>query len=159
MKTQVFTAILTRPEGIGTWTYVDVPFDVEKLFGKKSRIKVKGTVNNVPYRSTLLPHDDDTFYMVVNKAIRDQVGVHAGDSVSVKMSIDTAPREIPLPDEFEKTLKKHPVAKALFETLSYTHKKEYVEWILAAKKEETRQRRIENAIVMLSTKKSPKQRP
>lgn len=74
------------------------------------------------------------------------------------MSIDTNLREITLPDRFKTALKKHPKMKVLFEKLSYIHKKEYVEWILAAKKEETRQRRIENAIVMLLTKKSPKQR-
>jgi len=55
-------------------------------------------------------------------------------------------------------LRKHPEAKELFNKLSYSHKKEYVEWILAAKKEETRERRIRQAITMLSTKKSPKQR-
>jgi len=102
MDAQTFIAILKKPEGIGTWTYLDVPFDVEKIFGKKSRIQVKGTINNIPYRSTLLPHGDGTFYMVVNKTIRDQLGVRAGDSVSVEMSIDIEPREVLLPDLFEK---------------------------------------------------------
>ena len=78
--------------------------------------------------------------------------------MTVQMSMDTDPRQVPLPDLFAKTLKKHPNEKVHFDKLSYSHKKEYVEWILAAKKEETRELRIMKAISMLSTKKSPKQR-
>jgi len=154
----MFKAVLIRPEGIGTWTYLDVPFDVEKIFNEKSKIKVKGTINNVPYRSTLLPHGDGTFFMVVNKTIRDQLGVHVGDSVSVEMMIDADLREVPLPELFEKTLRKNPKKQAIFEKLSYSHKKQYVEWIMTAKKEETRKQRIQQAIGMLLTKKSLKQR-
>lgn len=96
--------------------------------------------------------------MVVNKTVRDKAGVHAGDPVHVTMSLDTDPREVILPDGFKAALKQHPETHAFFERLSYTHKKEYVEWVLFAKKEETRKRRIECAITMLSSKKSPKQR-
>lgn len=49
MNAQVFTAVLIRPEGVGTWAYLDIPFDVEKVFGEKSRVKVKGILNNIAY--------------------------------------------------------------------------------------------------------------
>jgi uncharacterized protein YdeI (YjbR/CyaY-like superfamily) len=49
----------------------------------------------------------------------------------------------------KRAFKSEKEAKAAFEKLSYTHKREYVMWIEEAKKEETRQRRIAKAIEML----------
>jgi uncharacterized protein YdeI (YjbR/CyaY-like superfamily) len=51
-----------------------------------------------------------------------------------------------VPDYFMKELKKNKKALAVFEDFSYTHKKEYTEWITEAKAEETRKRRLETAI-------------
>ncbi len=158
MKPHTFSTVLIRPEGIGTWTYLNVPAEVLNVLRKTSGVKVTGTINGIAYRCTLLPHGDGSWYMVVNKTIRDQAGVHAGDTVLVTITLDTAPRVHPIPGPLKTALKKHPEAAALFDKLSSSHKKEYIEWILSAKKDETKARRIESTITMLSSKKSPKQR-
>jgi uncharacterized protein YdeI (YjbR/CyaY-like superfamily) len=62
---------------------------------------------------------------------------------------DTAPRTIEIPKELVKEFKKDKDAQAFFDKLSYTHQKEYVNWINEAKKEETRQNRIGKTIEML----------
>ena len=64
-----FEEMLYRPEGTGTWTYVKVPFPADEAFGSKGQIKVKGTVNGVPYRSTLMPDGSGRHFMVVTQAI------------------------------------------------------------------------------------------
>jgi uncharacterized protein YdeI (YjbR/CyaY-like superfamily) len=61
---------------------------------------------------------------------------------------DDEVRTVQLPAEFEKLMKKQGVLAA-FEKLSYTHRKEYCRWIGEAKKEETRQARMEKSVLML----------
>lgn len=55
-------------------------------------------------------------------------------------------KELLIPDLFATALKKNNRALAAFETFSYSHKREYVEWVAEAKREETRQKRIATAI-------------
>jgi uncharacterized protein YdeI (YjbR/CyaY-like superfamily) len=59
-----------------------------------------------------------------------------------------------VPDYFTAALRKNKKALAAFEALSYSHRSEYVEWITEAKREETRQKRIETTLVWLAEGKS-----
>jgi uncharacterized protein YdeI (YjbR/CyaY-like superfamily) len=61
-----------------------------------------------------------------------------------------ARREIVVPDYLAKALKKNAAALANFERFSYSHKKEYVEWLTAAKREDTRQRRLATAVAWIA---------
>jgi hypothetical protein len=88
MPKKEFTAKLDRFEGVGTWIYVDIPFDVGKAFGKTGQVKVKGTVNGKAFRSSLMPHGDGTHFLVVNKTIRDAVHAHVGDKVRIVLEAD-----------------------------------------------------------------------
>jgi hypothetical protein len=63
--------------------------------------------------------------------------------------IDPKTREIRLPDELAAAFKKNKKEGAFFDTLSFTNKKEYVEWIVTAKREETKTERIEGTIERL----------
>ena len=145
-----FEAILIRPEGVGTWTYLNIPLDVSKTFSAKGQVKVKGMINGYPFQSTALPMGDGTHYLVVWKSIRDQIQVAQGDRVQVFLELDTKERQVVIPDDLMQALVNQPLAKDSFEKLSNSHKKEYVNWILGARKETTRQRRIETAIELLS---------
>lgn len=57
--------------------------------------------------------------------------------------------ELPVPPELARALAAHPKAQAVFAAFAPSHRREYVQWITEAKKEETRQRRIEQAIEWL----------
>ena len=59
-----------------------------------------------------------------------------------------------MPDYFLAALKKNKKALATFENFSPSHKREYVEWIIEAKREETRTKRIKTAIEMMTEGKS-----
>jgi len=76
-----FNSILKRPQGIGTWTYLDIPTELMSNFGKKGQVKVRGTLNAHPFRGSAQPHGDGTHYLVVNKSIRDAIGASQGDTV------------------------------------------------------------------------------
>lgn len=144
-----FIALLERPEGVGTWTYLNVPFSVEDSFGKKGQVKVKGTMNGLPYRSTVMPQGEGSHHMVINQVIRQAIGVSSGDKVTVTMEIDLEQRTITVPEDFQRLLDEDLTNKAKFEGFSYSHKKEWIDWISAAKREETRVKRIKKAITQL----------
>jgi uncharacterized protein YdeI (YjbR/CyaY-like superfamily) len=59
-----------------------------------------------------------------------------------------------IPDEFKQALSENKVAKMIFEKFSYSHQKEYVEYIMEAKQEKTRLRRIEKSIEKLEENKA-----
>jgi hypothetical protein len=62
---------------------------------------------------------------------------------------DSKYKTIILPDDLKSILEKHKKANTFFETLSYSNKREYVEWVITAKREETRQNRITKTIELL----------
>ena len=149
-KKQIFTAVIQNAGGGGA--FVEVPFDVEQEFGSK-RPKIKALIEGVPYRGILTRMGSDCHILGIRKEIREQVGKTLGDEITVTVEPDSEPRVIEVPKGLLAELKKDKEARALFDNLSYTHQKEYVNWITEAKKEETRRGRIVKTIEMLKKKK------
>jgi hypothetical protein len=145
-KKQTFTAIIQNAGGGGA--FVEVPFDVEKHLGSK-RPKVKALIEGVPYRGLLARMGRPNHILIILKGIREQIGKTFGDEVTITIEPDTEPRLIEIPEDLAIEFKKNKEAKAFFDKLSYTHQKEYINWINEAKKDETRQSRIMKTIEML----------
>ena len=144
-----FEATLERPDLRGAWTFIRAPFSVAGELGVKGRIAVKGTINEIPFRSSLLPQGGGAHILVVNKALRDRAGVTAGDTARFVLESDTEPREAELPPELAQALQSRENAPAAFGRLSYSHQKEYADYVAEAKRPETRQRRAANAVDLL----------
>jgi hypothetical protein len=85
----------------------------------------------------------------LSNANRRAAGVAIGDEVGVELELDTEPRVVVEPEDFARALDDDPVARAAYDNLAYSHKREHVRAIESAKKPETRQRRIEKAIATL----------
>ena len=143
---QTFKAVIQNAGGGGA--FVDIPLDVEKVFGAK-KPKVRAVIEGVPYRGILSRMGGDQHILIILKGIREQIGKTFGDEISITIEPDTEPRLIEIPKDLAKELRKEKEAKAFFDKLSYTHRREYVNWINEAKKEETRQNRIVKTIEML----------
>lgn len=150
--TQKHTFVATIQNAGNGGAYVEIPFDVEAAFGSK-RPKVKATIEGVPYRGTLVRMGTECHLLLILKSIREQIGKTFGDEVEIILEEDTEPRTVDVPAGLKQAFKSDPEAKAFFDKLSYTHQREYVTWIEEAKKEETRNRRIEKAIEMLKQNK------
>ena len=146
MNKHSFTAVFQNAGGGGA--FVEVPFDVEAAFGSK-RPKVRALIEGVPYRGILTRMGTDYHLLIILKEIREQIGKTFGDEVTISVELDTEPRLIEVPKDLAKELRKEKEAKAFFDKLSYTHRREYVNWINEAKKEETRRNRIVKTIEML----------
>jgi hypothetical protein len=131
--------------------FVRVPFDVEAAFGKK-RVKIKALINGVPYRGSLVRMGMPEHVLIILKEIRAQIGKTFGEEVEVNLEEDNEPRLVELPPDFQQALEKDPAARAAFEGLAYSHKREHVRAILEARRPETRQKRIEQALETLKKK-------
>ncbi len=81
---------------------------------------------------------------------RAAAGVAAGDEVEVDLELDTAPRELVVPADFQQALDANAAAAEFFAKLSYSNKSRHVISIEGAKTAETRERRIAKAIESLS---------
>ncbi|HEX8096661.1 MAG TPA: YdeI/OmpD-associated family protein [Pyrinomonadaceae bacterium] len=152
--TKRFHALLEKHE-TSEATAIRIPFDVQKVFGSRARVPVRGTINGFPFRGSAFPMGGGHHYMTVNREIRAGAQVKAGDTVSVVMERDTEPRTITPPADLARALKANKDARAAWDELSYTHKKEYAQAVEGAKKPETRQRRVEKAVAELTAGKKP----
>jgi hypothetical protein len=145
-KKYQFQAVIEDAGGGGA--YVTIPFDVEKAFGRK-RVKIKATIDGEPYRGTLVRMGSPQHMLLVLKEIREKIGKSFGDKVAVELEEDFEPRQVEVPADLQLALEADPTAQASFNRFSYSHQKEYVRWIMEAKREQTRQRRIQQAIEIL----------
>ena len=148
-----FEIRLTARGPKGAWIFLPIPFNVEEVFGTKSRVPVSGTVDGSPFRNYLLPEGDGTHAMAFGKDLQIATGAKAGDVVSVKLRLDEVERTVDVPPELKDALASDPAARTIFATLAYSHKKEYAQWIAEAKKPETRSVRVAKALEMLKAGK------
>jgi hypothetical protein len=148
-----FKATIENAGGGGA--FVRIPFDVEKTFGRK-RVPVNASIDGQPYRGTLVRMGEPCHLLIILKEIRTRIGKDFGEAVEIILEEDRQPRVVEIPLDLQRALEQDPLARSAFERLSFTHRKEHVNAILAAKHPETRQRRIEKTIEML---KHPHGRP
>ena len=146
------TEILDAEIGIDA-AFVKIPFDVKAELGSM-RPKVKAVFDGkVVYRGLLVRMKTPCHILGLRKDVRAQLGKNIGDVVQVEIEPDIEPRVVEIPDLLQKELDKEPEIGEFFKKLSFTHQKEYINFITEAKKEETRIRRIDTAVQMLRDKK------
>jgi hypothetical protein len=148
-----FKSRLTARGPGGAWTFLEIPFSVEKEFGTKARIAVSGTMNGFAFQNSLMPNGDGSHSMMVSKALQAGAKAVAGDVVSVAVAVDRSKRVARVPSELKSALSRNGNAASAFKALSYSHRKEFAEWITSAKQEATRVSRAEKSIAMVIAKK------
>ncbi|HDK7166271.1 TPA: DUF1905 domain-containing protein [Clostridium botulinum] len=150
MKTYTFEAEIKKIEGKDA-TYVEIPFDVEKEFAAK-RVKVLVKFENEQYRSSIVNMGLSCYIIGVTKEIRNKINKTYGDIIKVELQKDEKERIVIVPEEFKVKLSNNKIANDFYESLSYSQKRKYIQWITSAKKEETKVKRMKEAIVKLENK-------
>ena len=132
-----------------TATGIVVPPEVVEALESGKRPAVRVTIGKHTYRSTVAVMGGE-FMVGVSAENRAAAGVAAGDEVEVDLELDTAPRELVVPADFQQALDANAAAAEFFAKLSYSNKSRHVISIEGAKTAETRERRIAKAIESLS---------
>jgi hypothetical protein len=99
---------------------------------------LQGTINGRPFRATLEPDGDKSHWLRVSNKMRQAAGADAGDVVSLEIA--------PL----RKALAAAPEARAAWSDITPIARRDWIQWVVSAKRSETRARRIENACDMLA---------
>ena len=146
MPTIKLKTTLHRQDIKGSWTYC-VLRDAAKVFGSKTNIPVKGTLDGHPVEGTLMPHADGSHWFAVKKEWRDAIGKSIGDTVQLILE-DTVSIYTPHPD-FQKAILKSKKASAQWQSFTDSKKKYYIQWIETAKQDDTRKKRIKEAITRI----------
>jgi Bacteriocin-protection, YdeI or OmpD-Associated/Domain of unknown function (DUF1905) len=132
-----------------TASFFEVPMDVPAIFGR-ARPPLRVTIGVHTYRSTIAVYGG-RYFVPLNRQNREAAGVAAGDEMTVELEADTQERTVDVPDDLRAALEGDDEARAAFDSLSYSHRKEYAEWVAEAKREETRSRRIAATLERLRT--------
>jgi hypothetical protein len=128
----------------GSTCFIPLTFDPVSVFGK-IRVPVKVTLNGYTYRSTIAAMGGPAC-IPLRQSNREAAGLEGGETLDVRLDLDTEPRTVTPPADLVKALKASPPAWDRWRDLSYSHQKEHVEAVEGAKKPETRTKRIAGAV-------------
>ncbi|WP_328630494.1 YdeI/OmpD-associated family protein [Streptomyces sp. NBC_00356] len=129
---------------------LEVPPELVDELGGGKRPPVVITVNGHTWRSRVALMRGRCL-LGLSKANREAAGVETGEEVEVDLRLDTEPRTVTEPEDFAHALDADPTARAAYDRLSHSRKRQHVLAIESAKKPETRARRIEKALESLRT--------
>lgn len=135
------------PRFDGDMSAIPIGFDQRAVFGM-ARPPVVVTINGYSYRSTIAIMRGETF-VPLRRSHRKAAGVISGQAYDVTLALDTAPRTVDLPDDLAAALDTVG-ARAGWDALSFTTRREHVETIAAAKRPETRDKRVSAAVAAAS---------
>ncbi|HEY4214116.1 MAG TPA: YdeI/OmpD-associated family protein [Steroidobacteraceae bacterium] len=151
MATKVFkTTLVYDPPAC----FIPLNFDVKRVFGKL-RVPVKVTLNGYTYRSTIASMGSGPV-IPLRKSNREAAGLTGTETLEVRLELDEEERTVTPPPDLEVALKKRVTVWRKWQELSYTHQREYVEAVEGAKRPETRERRIQNAVEQVGAKATRK---
>src|SRR5262249_3458034 len=144
MTSKTFTTTIVRN---GSMCLIPLTFDPRPVFGKV-RAPVKVTLNGYTYRSTIAAMGGPPC-VPLRRSNREAAQLDGGETLEVRLDLDTQKREVTPPADLVKALRAAPPAWDRWRELSFTHRREYVEAVEEAKRPETRVRRIQNAVRMI----------
>jgi Bacteriocin-protection, YdeI or OmpD-Associated/Domain of unknown function (DUF1905) len=112
------------------------------------RFPAAATINGHRHRTTVTKMRGE-YLFGFSKAAREAAQLTAGDTVTFRLELDDVPREVEVPLALARALDADDEARGIYEALAFTHRKEFARWIAEAKKDETRDRRVAQALEML----------
>ncbi|MGW2397824.1 YdeI/OmpD-associated family protein [Kitasatospora sp. NPDC001664] len=127
---------------------LEVPPEVVAALGGGARPPVVITVEGHSWRSRVAVLRG-RHLLGLSNANRRAAGVEIGEEVEVELELDTEPRTVELPDDFAAALDAEPAARAAYDLLTDSRKRQHVRTVEGAKKPETRRSRIEKAVATL----------
>lgn len=149
-----FQAKLNRPKAMSTkavsWTFLTLPKAASAKLPSRGIASVEGTINGQRFRATLEPDGNRSHWLKVSRKLREAAGAEAGDVVTVEMSATEKEPEPRMPSDLRKALAAAPKARAVWQDITPIARRDWIQWIVSARRPETRARRVDNACSMLA---------
>jgi uncharacterized protein DUF1905/bacteriocin resistance YdeI/OmpD-like protein len=149
-----FSATLCRPvttEKAVAWTFLTLPEEASAKLASRGMTSVEGTLNGSPFRATLEPDGRGGHWLKVDRKLREAARAQAGDVVSLEIAPAAEEPEPKVPAGLRRALAAaQPNARAVWSDITPAARRDWIQWIESAKREETRVKRIASACDMLS---------
>ena len=130
---------------IGAWTILELPKSASAKLPSRGIAMVKGTINGFDFKTELEPDGKDSHWFKVNKAMRETIGADIGDIVTLAIESTKEWVEPTVPEDIAKALAADPKARRLWLDITPMARWEWIRWIRATNRLETRERHIEVA--------------
>lgn len=128
---------------VGVIRYVDVPADISRAIGEKApHVPVRGEVEGVPARTTLVSRGHGSYRMAIHSDIRKKLKMDAGAFVEVALERDEESREPALPPALVLALRQSPKAQAEFRRMTTALRRQIVRYLTLVKQQATLERRV-----------------
>ena len=120
----------------------EVPGEIIDQLGRSRHIPVRGKADGVHFQSTCMPRKGNRHVIFLNADLRRKIGKTNGDQVSIELEYDPVSREVPIPEDVEMILAEDEAVLHEFLNGSPSDRRQFIIYILQAKHEETRLKRI-----------------
>lgn len=148
MSTIRFKAKLVK---IGDWTILRLPQSASAKLPSRGLNMVKGTINGLRFQTALEPDGKSSHWFKVDKTTRKAANVAAGDTVCLSIESTKEWSEPEMPADLKRALAADPQARDLWVDITPMARWEWIRWIRATNRSETREKRIEVACSKLES--------
>ncbi len=147
-----FRAKLLRPARVkaGSWMFLILPKAASAKLPTRSMTTVDGTIDDVPFQATLEPDGEGSHWLKVTRDLCDAMAAEAGDVVALEIAPSAEEPEPRVPPDLKAALAAAPKARAVWEDITAIARRDWIHWIVSAKRPETRARRVVSACSMLA---------
>jgi hypothetical protein len=143
-----FDSEIKQLEGKIKWSVLYFPYSVYEIYGTKGKVPVCITVDGHNFDHMLLPSKNG-HYLVYNEFIKRAVGKNLGDTVHIILEKDIKKREVTIPDYIKNAMENSGIFEIFLKQPDYI-KREQINHIELAKKDETKTNRLNALIKRLS---------
>lgn len=145
-----FTAVLEPDQTRLRWTIARIPFDVEKAWPQRHRLRVRGDINGFAFRTSLFPDPrGEGHILLVNKRMLAGAEAGVGAAVKIRLEPDMEEREAAVPAELAAALRQDRHLRKWFDGLTYSMRKAIGDWVGEPKGAESREKRAEQIVERL----------
>lgn len=149
-RVTTFSGKLLRPAAGGDWLFLRLPQEASDEMPARAMVSVEGTVNGVPFATTLEPDSEGGHWLRLDECYVDAAGVSAGTVVEFVITPAKVEPEPEVPDDLRLALEAAPAARSTWDSTTPMARRDWITWMGQGKQAQTRTIRLEKMIDMLS---------
>lgn len=125
------------------WTIVKLPFDPIRLWPHRNRLRVRGTINGFPFRTSLFQMKKGQYFLLVNKPMQKRAAITLGSHARIVLEPDLQERPIATPAELQALLREDRALRKWHDALNASSRRWIADWVAQPQSPQSRQKRAE----------------